>query len=76
MSIKLNIKEAKQEVINTVRAYLKKDETGAYEIPPERQRPILSLTPSHTTQGRAPSAFPSSHARNTAGRSTQSRNIP
>ena len=45
MSIKLNIKEAKQEVINTVRAYLKKDETGAYEIPPERQRPILLMGP-------------------------------
>ena len=45
MSIKLNIKEAKQEVINTVRAYLHKDETGAYEIPPERQRPILLMGP-------------------------------
>ena len=45
MSITLNIKEAKQEVINTVRAYLKKDETGAYEIPPERQRPILLMGP-------------------------------
>lgn len=44
-SITLNIKEAKQEVINTVRAYLKKDETGAYEIPPERQRPILLMGP-------------------------------
>ena len=45
MNITLNIKEAKQEVINTVRAYLKKDETGAYEIPPERQRPILLMGP-------------------------------
>ena len=45
MNIRLNIKEAKQEVINTVRAYLKKDETGAYEIPPERQRPILLMGP-------------------------------
>jgi len=45
LNIKLNIKEAKQEVINTVRAYLKKDETGAYEIPPERQRPILLMGP-------------------------------
>lgn len=45
MSITLNIKEAKQEVINTVRAYLNKDETGAYEIPPERQRPILLMGP-------------------------------
>ena len=45
MNSKVNIKEAKQEVINTVRAYLKKDETGAYEIPPERQRPILLMGP-------------------------------
>ena len=45
MNIRVNIKEAKQEVINTVRAYLKKDETGAYEIPPERQRPILLMGP-------------------------------
>ena len=45
LNIKLNIKEAKQEVIRTVRAYLKKDETGAYEIPPERQRPILLMGP-------------------------------
>ena len=45
MNIRLNIKEAKQEVINTVRAYLKKDDTGAYEIPPERQRPILLMGP-------------------------------
>ena len=45
MNSRVNIKEAKQEVINTVRAYLKKDETGAYEIPPERQRPILLMGP-------------------------------
>ena len=45
MNIRVNIKEAKQEVINTVRAYLKKDDTGAYEIPPERQRPILLMGP-------------------------------
>ncbi len=45
MNSRVSIKEAKQEVINTVRAYLKKDETGAYEIPPERQRPILLMGP-------------------------------
>ena len=45
MNSRVNIKEAKQEVINTVRAYLKKDDTGAYEIPPERQRPILLMGP-------------------------------
>lgn len=41
----MNIKEAKQEVINTVRAYLRKDDTGAYEIPPEKQRPVLLMGP-------------------------------
>ena len=28
----MNIKEAKQEIINTVRAYMKKDENGEYVI--------------------------------------------
>ena len=41
----MNIKEAKQEVINTVRAYLLKDETGAYRIPVEKQRPVLLMGP-------------------------------
>ncbi len=41
----MNIKEAKQEIINTVKAYLTKDETGTYEIPPEKQRPILLMGP-------------------------------
>ena len=41
----MNIKEAKEVVKNTVQAYLDKDETGAYTIPPERQRPILLMGP-------------------------------
>ena len=41
----MNIKEAKTEIIHTVQAYLDKDETGAYTIPPERQRPILLMGP-------------------------------
>ena len=41
----MNIKEAKQEIIHTIEAYLAKDETGAYEIPVERQRPILLMGP-------------------------------
>lgn len=41
----MNIKSAKQEIMNTVHAYLKKDETGAYAIPAERQRPILLIGP-------------------------------
>ena len=39
----MNIKEAKQEIIYTIRAYLAKDETGAPMIPAERQRPILMI---------------------------------
>ena len=41
----MNIKEAKTEIIHTVQAYLDKDETGTYTIPPERQRPILLMGP-------------------------------
>ncbi len=41
----MNIKMAKQEIIHTVAAYLEKDETGAYEIPTARQRPILLMGP-------------------------------
>ena len=39
----MNIKQAKQEIINTVQAYLTKDETGEYAIPVERQRPVLLI---------------------------------
>lgn len=41
----MNIKEAKQEVKNTITAYLKKDDMGNYEIAIERQRPILLMGP-------------------------------
>ena len=41
----MNIIEAKQEIINTIRAYLMKDETGAYRIPVEKQRPMLLMGP-------------------------------
>ncbi len=41
----MNIKEAKEEVKNAVRAYLEKDEAGQFEIPVERQRPILLMGP-------------------------------
>ena len=39
----MNIKEAKQEIKNTVRAYLKKNANGFYEIPVMRQRPVLLM---------------------------------
>lgn len=41
----MNIKRAKEEIKNTVRAYLCKDEAGQYMIPEIRQRPILLIGP-------------------------------
>jgi DNA replicative helicase MCM subunit Mcm2 (Cdc46/Mcm family) len=41
----MNIKEAKEELIHTVQAYLKKDENGIYRIPAIRQRPMLLIGP-------------------------------
>ena len=41
----MNIQEAKQTVIDTVRAYTARDEQGNYRIPPVRQRPILLMGP-------------------------------
>ncbi|MBR6738518.1 MAG: AAA family ATPase [Oscillospiraceae bacterium] len=41
----MNIKQAKQEIFNTLRAYLQKDELGNYRIPALRQRPILLMGP-------------------------------
>ena len=41
----LNIKRAKEEIKNTIAAYLMKDAYGAYEIPPIRQRPVLLMGP-------------------------------
>ena len=44
----MNIKRAKQEIKDTVAAYLAKDEFGAYEIPSIRQRPMLLIGPPGT----------------------------
>ncbi|MGN0159485.1 MAG: ATP-binding protein, partial [Brotaphodocola sp.] len=41
----MNIKRAKQEIKDTIEAYLMKDEFGAYAIPAIRQRPILMIGP-------------------------------
>lgn len=41
----MNIKEAREEICNTVRAYLLRDEAGRYVYPPVRQRPILLMGP-------------------------------
>ena len=41
----MNIKRAKQEIIDTIGAYLQKDEYGQYIIPEIRQRPVLLMGP-------------------------------
>ena len=41
----MNIKRAKQEIKNSIEAYLKKDVYGEYVIPAIRQRPILLMGP-------------------------------
>ncbi len=41
----MNIKKAKQEIEDTLRAYLAKDEMGNYVIPAVRQRPVLLMGP-------------------------------
>ncbi len=41
----MNIKQAKQEIQNTLRAYLAKDQLGNYRIPAIRQRPVLLMGP-------------------------------
>lgn len=41
----MNIKRAKQEIKDTIEAYLMKDELGEYVIPSIRQRPILMIGP-------------------------------
>ena len=41
----MNIKQAKNEVKNTVKAYLSKDVHGQYVIPQIRQRPMLLIGP-------------------------------
>lgn len=41
----MDIQRAKQEIVNTVRAYLAKDARGEYVIPAVRQRPVLLMGP-------------------------------
>lgn len=41
----MNIKQTKEEVKNTVKAYLKKDGYGEYVIPSMQQRPLLLIGP-------------------------------
>ena len=41
----MNIAEAKQQIINAMKAYFTKDEFGEYRIPAEKQRPIFMIGP-------------------------------
>ncbi|MDO4345638.1 MAG: AAA family ATPase [Eubacteriales bacterium] len=41
----MNIKRAKEEIRNSIEAYLSKNEYGEYRIPPIRQRPLLLIGP-------------------------------
>ena len=41
----MNIKQAKQQISDTLRAYLTRDELGNYLIPSVRQRPVLLMGP-------------------------------
>ena len=41
----MNIKRAKQEIKDSIRAYLMKDDYGDYVMPAIRQRPILLIGP-------------------------------
>ena len=41
----MNIRRAKQEITDSIAAYLEKDEYGEYRIPEIRQRPVLLMGP-------------------------------
>ncbi|MCR5120893.1 MAG: AAA family ATPase [Ruminococcus sp.] len=41
----MNIKEAKEQIKNTVTAYLTKNQSGRYMIPPQKQRPVFLMGP-------------------------------
>lgn len=41
----MNIAQAKDEIKRALQIYFRKDETGMYTCPPERQRPILLIGP-------------------------------
>ena len=41
----MNVKRAKQEIKDTIAAYLQRDEYGMYTIPSIRQRPVLLIGP-------------------------------
>ena len=74
----MNIKQAKEQVIQTVRAYLKKDVHGDWAIPPVAQRPILLMGPPGVgkTAIAQPSACPASAPQPTVTRPSPSLSTP
>ena len=49
----MNILQAKQEIKDTVKAYLLTDENGTYRIPVTAQRPILLIGPPESERPRS-----------------------
>ena len=43
--INMNIREAKEQIINAMKAYFAKDKFGEYRIPVEKQRPVFLMGP-------------------------------
>ena len=41
----MNIQQAKEEILHTVKVYTAKDERGRYRISPVHQRPVLLIGP-------------------------------
>ena len=41
----MNIAQAKQQIINAMKAYFTKDEYGSFVIAPEEQRPVFLMGP-------------------------------
>lgn len=54
----MNIKRAKEEIRNTIEAYLLKNEYGEYEIPVMAQRPVFLIGAPGTARHRSWSRFP------------------
>ena len=62
----MHIKRAKQEIKDSIEAYLKKDAAGNYVMPHVRQRPILLMGPPGTECGRA-AVYPGERVRGQEG---------
>ena len=73
----MNIKQAKEQIRNTLRAYLDRDALGNPRIPAVRQRPVLLMGPPGIGKTQiAPSACPLSKSGSTTGSSAASPSTP